>query len=330
MSRRMFALACLAVLTGVVPMGAQRAGTGPVWPPPPAPARIRFLRSLTPAAVRGRPSLFSRLVGALAGGGTEPVMAQPYGVAVGPDRRLYVADSVGGLVHVYDVARSGYTSIAVDAQSLIGIAFAGPVMAVTDSVSGRVLGLDLKGRRLWSLGTRDGFERPTGLVSGGDRFHVVDTMRHRVVTVTSDGRVVGSFGERGAGQGQLNFPTNIARAPDGRLFVTDTMNFRVQVFDPSGRALGTFGHVGDGPGDFDKPKGTAVDRSGHVYVVEGLHDVVQIFDETGQLLLAFGGSGLGDGELWLPTGIAIADNRVYVADSANHRVQMFESLEAGR
>jgi DNA-binding beta-propeller fold protein YncE len=101
----------------------------------------------------------------------------------------------------------------------------------------------------------------------------------------------------------------------------------VQIFDADGHALRAFGRLGDGSGDFDKPKGIAVDSAGHIYVVEALNDVVQIFDESGRLLLTFGGSGNGDGQLWLPSGITIVNDVVYVADSANRRVQMFEYLK---
>ena len=298
------------------------------WPPPPAPTRIRFIRSIDPEAVRGKPSFLSRVVRVLVGGRAAPRMVQPYGIAIGPDRKIYVADTFGKAIHVYDLDRSGYSTINVDGQSLIGVVFAGGCcLFVTDSASGRVLRLDTKGHTIWTLGRKQGFERPTGIAAAADRLYVVDTMRHRVVVVSLAGEIIGSFGERGAEPGQFNFPTNIARASDGRLYVTDTMNFRVQVFDAEGRYLRAFGRVGDGSGDFGKPKGIAVDSGGHIYVVEGFNDVVQIFDEAGRLLLVFGESGSAFGQFWLPTGIAIVNDLVYVADSANRRVQIFEYLK---
>jgi sugar lactone lactonase YvrE len=212
----------------------------------------------------------------------------------------------------------------VDGESLIGVAVAGGQVFVTDSASGRLLCLDRKGRTQWARGHESGFLRPTGLVAASDRLYVVDTILNRIVIVGLRGQIMGSFGERGNGPGQFNFPTNIARAADGSIFVSDTMNFRVQVFDADGRYLRSFGRAGDGAGDFDKAKGIAVDSDGHIYVVEGFHDVVQIFDESGKLLLAFAESGAGAGQLWLPTGIAIAGDRIYVADSANRRLQVFE------
>ena len=299
------------------------------WPSPPARARIQFVRTLSPAAVRGKPSFLSRAWKVFVGGGDEPRMLQPYGIAVSPDRKVFVADTFGRAIHIYDLAKPGYSSVRVDGQSLIGVAYANGLLFVTDSATGRLLCLDTKGHTRWTLGRTDGFQRPTGLVVAGDRLHVVDSLRHRIVSVSMAGAVIGTFGEPGNGPGQLNFPTNIARSADGRLFVTDTMNFRVQVFDADGRYLRAFGHLGDGSGDFDKPKGIAVDSGGHVYVVEGVNDVVQVFDDTGAFLLAFGGSGSGDGQLWLPSGITIVNDVVYVADSANRRVQVFRYLRSG-
>jgi DNA-binding beta-propeller fold protein YncE len=299
-----------------------------VWPPPPAPARIRFVRALDPTSARGKPSLLSKVWHLLVGASEAAVMQQPYGVAVGPDRKLYVADTFGGVVHVYDLAKAGHSRIKVNGQSLIGVAVTAGRLFVTDSVAGTVIGLDLKGHVLWTLGRKAGLSRPTGIVAAADRLYVVDTMHHAVVMVSLAGAYLGAFGAQGDGPGQFNFPTNIARSPDGKLYVTDTMNFRVQVFDAEGEFLSMFGRLGDGVGDFEKPKGVAVDSAGHIYVVEGLNDAVQIFDQSGRLLLSFGSSGSSDGQFWLPSGIAIVNDIVYVADSANRRVQVFEYLKA--
>jgi DNA-binding beta-propeller fold protein YncE len=307
-----------------------RARARLVWPAPPAVARIRFVRTIDPASVAGPPSFMKKVWRALVGAPDEAHMNQPYGIAVGADGKVYVADTFGGIVLVYDLAKSAYATINVKGRSLIGIAADAGHLYVTDSVAGSVTGLDHKGRTLWTIGRRFGLGRPTGIVWAGDRLYVVDTLHHNVFMLSPAGAYLGAFGMHGSGPGQFNFPTNIARDRDGRLYVTDTMNFRVQMFDAEGEFLGAFGRPGDGAGDFDKPKGVALDSAGHIYVVEGLSDVVQIFDRTGRLLLAFAGSGSGEGQLWLPTGITIVDDLVYVADSANRRVQVFEYLRANR
>jgi DNA-binding beta-propeller fold protein YncE len=58
---------------------------------------------------------------------------------------------------------------------------------------------------------------------------------------------------------------------------------------------------------------------------------VQVFNPSGALLYFFGGSGESSAEFQLPTGIAIdGGDRIYVADSYNHRVQKFEFVSAKR
>ena len=65
-----------------------------------------------------------------------------------------------------------------------------------------------------------------------------------------------------------------------------------------------------------------------MFVLEGYYDVVQAFDREGTLLGAFGGSGVAPGRLWLAGGMALdARGRLYVADTFNARVQVFD-LEA--
>src|SRR5512134_2087199 len=85
----------IASLGGVLPWRPSAMATGQqpstppsgtasalVWPPPPAPARIRFVRALDPASARRKPSVFSRLARLIVGARDEPRMLQPYGIAV--------------------------------------------------------------------------------------------------------------------------------------------------------------------------------------------------------------------------------------------------------
>jgi hypothetical protein len=55
--------------------------------------------------------------------------------------------------------------------------------------------------------------------------------------------------------------------------------------------------------------------------------MVQIFDVGKRLLLFFGGEGHGPGQFWLPAGICIdAHNRIWIADTYNRRVCVFDYL----
>ena len=72
----------------------------------------------------------------------------------------------------------------------------------------------------------------------------------------------------------------------------------------------------------------ATDRFGNVYVTDRQFENVQIFGPDGRILMAFGREGSAAGEFWLPAGVFVDDrNRIYVADSYNKRIQIFDLLE---
>ena len=65
-------------------------------------------------------------------------------------------------------------------------------------------------------------------------------------------------------------------------------------------------------------------------VSDAAFDNVQIFDLSGQLLLYFGLPGVASGQFRLPAGMCFdAQVRLFVADSYNHRIQVFEFLAGG-
>lgn len=77
---------------------------------------------------------------------------------------------------------------------------------------------------------------------------------------------------------------------------------------------------------FARPTGVAFGSNGDVFVADGYeHSRVVRFDEEGRFVAAWGERGVGPGQLEVPHGIA-ADGRgrVYVADRANARVQVFD------
>jgi len=298
-----------------------------VWPEPPQTARIRLVGIFgEPKDLGIRQSAFSRFWGWIAGAAPRE-MVRPYAVATdGP--RIAVADPGIGVVHLFDTARHRYTRIDSAGSELlsspVGVALAGDSLYVADSALAKIFVFDSKAKL---VRTMVGPERPTGLAWDVDdgRLYVVDTTGHKVFAFAPDGSKLFEFGRRGTGDGEFNFPSHLA-VWGGRLYVNDTMNFRIQIFDLDGKFISSFGRLGDGTGDFAQPKGIGVDSKGHVYVVDALFNRVQIFDDQGRLLLVFGADGADPGGLWLPSGVYIEEDRIYVADSYNRRVQIFEFL----
>ncbi len=317
-----------------IPQGDKMVGT-PVWPPPPFPARVRFVRSVAGPTDLGMTPSLRQKIGELFAGSREAWFIRPTGVAA-TGRAIYVADPGAQALWVLDTRSGRFRQIReAGGQRLISPVAVAPGrngrIYVADSFLGRIFvfggGGDLRGAIADSRQ-----RRPAGLAYDAerDRLYVADSAAHRVWVFAGDGTPVGEIGRRGTGDGEFNFPTHLAVDRDGTLYVTDSLNFRLQMFHPDGSFAGQFGRHGDSSGDLAGPKGVAVDSEGHIYLVETLFDTVQIFDRRGRFLLTFGERGIGPGQFWLPSGLFIdGRDRIYVADAYNQRIQIFEYV-AGR
>jgi DNA-binding beta-propeller fold protein YncE len=309
-----------------------------VWPAPPEPARIRYVGAVaTSEDLKPAVGLGESIGNTLFGKKASFSMLSPYAVCTDGGDRLFVADSNGQFVHVFDLKSRKYArwvpaNVEKRFAMPVGIAWdpAGRLF-VADSVAKRIYVFDRGGTQVGEIGAGI-FTRPAGLAydARNGRLFVADAGSHEVYLYDRAGKPVLKMGGRGTGPGRFNFPTNVAVDSRGRLYVSDSLNFRVQQYSPDLRTVRMIGRKGDLPGYFGQPKGLAVDSQDHLYVVDAQFEAVQIFDSNGALLLDFGAEGAGPGEFWLPAGIYIdGHNHVWIADTYNRRVQLFDFLPEG-
>ncbi len=310
-------------------------GVSLVWPEPPETSRIRYVGQLsTEADLKRKPSWSEGLGNLLFGRKEVGVLLAPYAVVVDLDNRLFVADTAGAVVHVFDLNKRTYTQFTdMPGQGKlvkpVGLAVVDRWIFVVDSILRKVCVFQKNGQFVMSFGG-ERFVRPSGIAFHPDSktVYVTDTGRHAIYVFTTTGKFVRQIGSRGVSVGKFNFPTYLWFDAQGNLYVSDTLNYRIQVFRPDGTFLRTFGQQGDRPGNFAHPCGVAVDTFGNVYVTDRQFENVQVFDPQGHILMAFGQEGTKPGQFWLPAGIFIDDHdRIYVADSFNKRIQVFELLE---
>lgn len=309
-----------------------------VWPPPPEPARIKYIRSFrakTDVEAEAGPSLADTILGAETKRRAIRLL-KPYGVYADKDGRVLVADTGWGKVLVFDAANNKFSMWGEEGKGGLTkpLGITGDSTGryyVTDGIEKRVVVFDRDGRFLSAMGKKGDLENPAGIAINENlgRVYVVDAKLHHVAVFdTNDGTLIKTIGKRGREPGEFNFPTNIAIDSKGHLYVVDGANFRVQVLDPEGKVLTTIGQLGDGPGTFSRPKGIAVDSDGHVYVTDAAFNNFQIFKTDGKLLLYVGVIGIKPGQFWLPAGAYIDHkDRIYVADQYNFRVQVFQYLK---
>lgn len=304
-----------------------------VWPEElDVPARIAHVKAFSRPGEFGIAKGFFQRVAEVLFGATEERLVRPMGVvAVGGV--VYVADPGVRGVHRFDPAGEKYELIGrseeVGLPSPVALARgkAGEVY-VTDSQLAQVLVIRPGAKEAVPLALPP-MRQPTGIAVDPTtgRLIVVDTAEHKVNLFNADGTLHASFGQRGTGNGEFNFPTLIWRDGQGRLYVTDTLNYRIQIFDAEGKFIRQFGRIGDRGGDNMLQKGVATDSFGHVYIVDALFNAVQIFNQAGSLLLSVGSLGQDRGEFWLPVGIFIDENdQIYVADTYNQRIQILKYI----
>jgi len=260
----------------------------------------------------------------------------PYGVAVGDDEKIYVAESSMNQLHVFSKAGQyqgsinglvGLASVAVDA---IGRIYVGNIRDNGKS-NVEVYGADLS--LIGMLGMGEGeFRSPIGIaVDSAGLIYVVDGRDSEVKIYNADRSFRSSFGSKGSGNGQFQLPTSIAiNEVTSEILIPDftalTDSARVQVFDFNGVFLRSFITTGvDELGEtvaFIRPFGIAVDTLDRIYITDSYQNVVTVYDTYGNHLGKLYDSNR---PLRNPLGIAFApaSSRLFVASLNTGSVETF-------
>lgn len=228
-----------------------------------------------------------------ASGGT---FNEPWGVAVGPDGSVYVADTWNHRIQKFTAEGQFITMWGYFGQAERPEAFWGP----------RGVAVDAQGR-----------------------VYVTDTGNKRVVIFTADGQYIAQFGGAGVEAGKFDEPVGIALDGEGNIYVADTWNQRVQVFRPDFtnnlflpiREWEIHGWYGQ---SLDNKPFIAIAPSEHVFLTDPEGYRVLEFDPQGNFVRGWGDYSTSTDGFGLPSGLAIdVQGRVWVSDAGNQVVVRF-------
>jgi DNA-binding beta-propeller fold protein YncE len=184
--------------------------------------------------------------------------------------------------------------------------------------------------RWWNFGEADQPGPPRTSVKGavatnGD-VYVLCRAAHPVLVFDAEGRFVTSWGE-----GQFSsFVHGLTIDPAGNVWIADSGLHTVTQHEPDGTLLRTLGMRGAAAPTlygkpFNMPTGVAFASTGEMFVSDGYGNRrVHCFSSDGELKHSWGAPGVGPGQFALVHFItADAEDRLYVCDRENHRIQIF-------
>jgi tripartite motif-containing protein 71 len=219
------------------------------------------------------------------------------GVAVTPDRKLFVVDTYEQRIQAFDSTSSCVSKLSCTAW-------------------------------LYQWGDRSenitldpgGFNYPHALAYGGGYLWMGDN-GNAVIQYLPDGTFVRRIGSKGSKPGQFLGGVQGVAFANGDLYATDVTNCRLQIFDTSGNLLSSMGACGSSANQMQWPRGVAVLGS-RAYVFEASRNDIVVWNTTTKttvqrLAPTCGGVGLS-GAL---DGIFDPSNTwLYVADTGHQRV----------
>ncbi len=168
------------------------------------------------------------------------------------------------------------------------------------------------------------FNKPRSVaVDRDDNLYVVD-MTGRVQKFSPDGAFLLSWQ---LPQTDLGKPKGMATDTNGNIVVVEPHYQRVNHFAPDGSLVAQWGRPGTNVGQLILPRAVAINSRGDAYLSEYTTvDRVQAFRAgSHEPFLVFGRPGSANGEFNRAEGLGFGpDGRLFVADSCNHRIQVFD------
>lgn len=259
-------------------------------------------------------------------------------ITIGNGDNVYVSDMLNYRVQIFDTDGNYRSQFGTQGSgpgqlwyfvSWIHISSEGNLYLI-DNINYRIQIFNSSGTyisQFWSQGTADGqFLWRLWLwvrIGSWDNVYVLDDNNSRIQIFNKSGTHLSNFGIAGTADGQFGLRGWLTIAEDKTIYITDQGSNRVQRFDSNGNFISTFGSAGSGDGQFSSPS-TINHYQWRYYITDAGNKRIQVIDGNGNYIWQSNGyTAETQGKLNQAKESAVYDNKVYVLDSSNYRVQIY-------
>lgn len=138
-----------------------------------------------------------------------------------------------------------------------------------------------------------------------------DFKRDSVHILSSDLRIIKTFGTSGNEEGKFHGPEGVSFDDNGNIYVVDSGNNRVQKFDKDGNYILEFGKSGEYEGQLDRPS-YILFHNNIVYISDTGNKRIACFDDSGNFIKNITVNGVET-----PRDINVYNNNLLISDEKN-------------
>ncbi|MCK4717160.1 MAG: hypothetical protein KAT70_00715, partial [Thermoplasmata archaeon] len=169
------------------------------------------------------------------------------------------------------------------------------------------------------------FFTPSGISVGNNRIYVADKGNARIQIFSMGGQYIDTLAID-------CYAVEIG--PTGNIYVADSPDHCIHIYSSSGDAIGVLGTNGESGNDnahLNFPTGVGVGNDGKVYVADSMNHRVIVYNDIADhiadaVIGEVGVVGSDANHFNSPNSVTCWNDKIYVADSGNQRIQVFDPL----